>query len=92
MFSIWYFFEHLWIFLQDSVAETSTPPTSKGRRHEAEAIEMRRGRAQPCLQRRARPFITLCQRHFMSWREKKETLSLTLSYIVFFIQGLTFTP
>ena len=48
------------------------------------AITMRRGRAQPCRQRRARPHITSCQRHANALQRKKETLSMTLSYILFF--------
>ena len=56
------------------------------------AITMRRGRALPCPQRRARSHITSCQRHANALQRKKETLSMTLSYILFFFQRLTFTP
>ena len=48
------------------------------------AITMRRGRALPCLQRRARSFTTSCQRHANALQRKKETLSMTLSHILFF--------
>ena len=48
------------------------------------AITMRRGRALPCRQRRARSHITLCQRSANALQRKKETLSMTLSYILFF--------
>ena len=44
----------------------------KGRRHEASAREIRRGRAQPCLQRRARSFITSCQRYANALERKKK--------------------
>ena len=44
---------------------------------------MRRGRALPCRQRRARPLITLCQRHANALLEKNKTLCLTPSYIIF---------
>ena len=50
----------------------------------AKPLRMRRGRALPCRQRRARPHITLCQRHANALQRKKETLSMTLSYILFF--------
>ena len=45
---------------------------------------MRRGRAQPCLDRRARSLITLCQRYANALLEKNKTLDLTPSYIFFF--------
>ena len=54
-----------------------------GRRHLALAREMRRGRAQPCLQRRARSVITSCLTSCQRSGREKKTFSLPLSSFFF---------
>ena len=58
------------------------------------AITMRRGRALPCRQRRARSHITSCQRHAdaLQRKKEKENAELHAQLYIFFIQRLTFTP
>ena len=50
----------------------------------AKLSKMRRGRAQPCHQRRARPIITLCQRHANALPRKKSNAVLHAQLIAFF--------
>ena len=59
-----------WADLGQTLGTLTSSQGSRGegpdRRHRPEALTMRRGRAQPCRQRRARSHITLCQRHAYS--------------------------